>query len=75
MRRSGDWGGGGDGDWDWGREEFCSRSRFSRDVKKMGTQTTKMAASVYRARSCLAPFVIDLNGEAAGDKKNNRSNG
>jgi hypothetical protein len=34
-----------------------------------------MAASIYQARSCLAPFVIDLNEEAAGDKKNNRSNG
>jgi hypothetical protein len=33
-----------------------------------------MAASVYRARSRLAPFVIDLTGEAAGDKKNYQSN-
>jgi hypothetical protein len=34
-----------------------------------------MAASVYRPRLRLVPFVIDPIGEAVGDKKIDRSNG
>jgi hypothetical protein len=34
-----------------------------------------MVASVYPSRLCLAPSIIDLTREAAGDKKNDRSNG
>jgi hypothetical protein len=36
---------------------------------------TGVAASVYRPRLRLAPSVIDLTIEAAGEKENDRSNG
>jgi hypothetical protein len=40
---------------------------FHRLSKREVTQTSKIAASVYWSRSCLAPFVIDLTRKAVGD--------
>jgi hypothetical protein len=60
---------------DWGEEEevgiasFVPRSRFSPRSKKKATQMSRLIASIHRSRSYLAPFVIDLNGEAAGNNK------
>jgi hypothetical protein len=43
--------------------------------KMKATQMTRIAASACRLHSRLGPFVIDLTGQAPGNKKSNQSNG